>query len=400
VYFVFAEEGRGVHFFFTDAEGGSTTPKWDVMYCYYADGAFYTANGAVIGDENTLPLGPSDLEVVYDSGTDDHHYSWIWDAAVDEDSNPAVVYATFPSSLAHEYRYARWNGKSWNDYFLIDGGPYVNADPAGRYFSGGLALDGQDPNVVYASINREDGCYLKRLETDNGGRTFAADAVTRDSDNHNIRPVVPRNRSDEVPVLWLSGSYNHLDGCQTVLKGLPTPPDHGHQLEGDREHGISLGTDLYDSATFSNGLSVSTLCSTGEPGRRQHIVDFEGVVRIQIRDGSLEFALSDGDRVARAGWDGLQADETYLVEGDWNGTDTMRLFVDGERRETASFHGPLGLDADRRGWTLMKGYHFTDYGLNGTVSEVRLYNRTLTDDERKSLVSTVENAADSEPSRN
>jgi hypothetical protein len=401
VYFVFAEDGEGIHFFFTDAEGGSTTPKWNVMYCYYTEETFYGTDGAVIGDESNLPLLTSDLEIVYDSGADNHHYAWIWDAAVDDDGHPAVVYATFPSSLAHEYRYARWNGESWDDYFLVNGGAYANCDPAGRYFSGGLAIDDRDPNVVYASINREGGCYLRRLETDNGGRTFAADAVTRDSDNHNVRPVVPKNRSEEVPVLWLSGSYNHLNGCQTVLKGLPTAPEHGHRLEGDREHGVSLGTDLYDSATFGNGLSVSALVSTEDTVQRQHVVDFEGVVQMTIPGGdadSLAFALSDGDRVAEASWDGLQANETYFVEGDWNGTDTMRLFVDGERRDTTSFEGPLDLDAERRGWTIMKGHHFADYGLNGGVSEVRLYNRTVTPDERETLISTVYDTADIEPS--
>jgi hypothetical protein len=46
----------------------------------------------------------------------------------------------------------------------------------------------------------------------------------------------------------------------------------------------------------------------------------------------------------------------------------------------------------------MKGHHFADYGLNGGVSEVRLYNRTVTPAERETLISTVYDTADIEPS--
>lgn len=69
-------------------------------------GTFYEADGTVIGTESALPIRVQDLETVYDAAEPSNHDAWIWDCGVDADGNPAVVYTTFPSSLAHEYRYA------------------------------------------------------------------------------------------------------------------------------------------------------------------------------------------------------------------------------------------------------------------------------------------------------
>jgi len=85
VYFVAAERGGRIHLFFTDAEGGSTTPKRHVMYARLEDGTFFEADGTVIAAETRVPLSTDDFEVVYDSTAPGNHFSWIWDAGVDEE---------------------------------------------------------------------------------------------------------------------------------------------------------------------------------------------------------------------------------------------------------------------------------------------------------------------------
>ena len=80
-----------------------------------------------------------------------------------------------------------------------------------------MALDGERAGVCYGSVGDHEGSALRRYEragTDGpeGGAddahwtttTLAGDAV------QNVRPVVPRNRHENLPVLWMRGSYEHF----------------------------------------------------------------------------------------------------------------------------------------------------------------------------------------------
>lgn len=391
VYFVAAERNGCIHLFFTDAEGGSTTPKRHVLYGRLEDNTFFEADGSVIAAETQVPLSTDDLEVVYDSTAPDNHFCWIWDAGVDEGGNPAVVYATFPSSLAHEYRYARWTGERWVDRFLIDAGEYLGADAATRYYSGGIAIDERDPDTVYASVRRGGRFVLKRLETDNLGRTFAADTITDRAAGDHMRPVVPSNATEEVPVLWNAGAYNNFDSSQTTLQGVPVDPPATGCLAGHGERGVSLGIDLYGAGAFDAGLSVSLAFETTDPSAEQTLADFGGGIELAVGDpNELRFSLADGAGASTTvAWDGVAADTEYFVEGAWDGRNELTLFVEDTVEETARFEGPVGFDADRRGWTLMKRSLLEDAGLRGRLRSVRLYNRPLSDTERARLASSV-----------
>ncbi|MFC7007305.1 BNR-4 repeat-containing protein [Halalkalicoccus salilacus] len=107
------------------------------MHVQFREGSFYAADGSLVAGPDDLPLTISDLEVVYDSSAEGNHYAWIWDAATDDAGNPVVAYATFPSTLAHEYRYARWDGRRWHDHHLTDAGRYVARRPIELHYSGG-----------------------------------------------------------------------------------------------------------------------------------------------------------------------------------------------------------------------------------------------------------------------
>ena len=377
-----------IHLFFTDAERGGDAPKWNVMYARFRDGSFTTAGGREIAGPAALPMTRSDLEVVYDSTAPDTHHAWIWDAAVDGDGRPVVVYATFPSTLAHEYRYARWDGERWHDHHLTAAGRYVARRPIELHYSGGLALDPDDPSVVYGSVASEGNCTLRRFETDTGGETWAETTVTRRPLGCDIRPVVPENASDEVPVLWLTGSYEHMDTSQTVLRGLPADQYGAPVLDGDGRHGVDLGFDRYDAAAFRGGVSVTAVVEPRDVQSNGVVANFGGGIALGTAldgDPGITFSLEGPDSSTSVTWPDATGGERYRVAGRWDGVDTLSLAVDGSVVESAAFEGPIRFRRDWASWTLLKGPYLLGDGYDGVAESVRLYDRPLTDDEIRVL---------------
>ncbi|MFC4986473.1 BNR-4 repeat-containing protein [Saliphagus infecundisoli] len=387
-YSLYALPARGpgaIHLFFTDAERGGDAPKWNVMYAKLCDGRLYAADDTLLGDPEEAPLEKEDLETVYDSHAPGNHHAWLWDCAVDSEGRPVVAYATFPSTLAHEYRYARWTGEEWADHPIADAGPYIARRPIELHYSGGLSIDRSNPSVVYGCVargrNRSEGSVLTRFETDTGGRTWSSTTVGRDRPGWDLRPVVPRNASEELPVLWLAGSYDHMDTSQTVLRGLPTDR-HGGPLAGDGRRGVDLGLAPYGPRTFADGLTVAAsirLEDLDSPGTVANL----GSATLEVGDGRIEFGLEGPDGKRAVPWDVASEGERYHVAGTWNG-DRLALAVDGEYVAETAFGGPIG-GGERESWTLLKGEYLFDRGFEGRVSDVRLYRRALSAGEIRAL---------------
>ncbi|MCU4743284.1 BNR-4 repeat-containing protein [Natronoglomus mannanivorans] len=388
MYFLPARGDDKIHFFFTDAERGGDAPKWNIMYAQLCDGCFYTANGTLIAGPDDLPMTKDDLEMVYDSAADGNHYAWVWDSAVDDDGNPIVAYATFPSTLAHEYRYARWDGDGWRDYHLANAGRYIARRPIELHYSGGLSLDRDDPSVVYGCVSRGEKSVLKRFETDTGGESWAELAVTKRPIGCDIRPVVPRNAGDDLPVFWLTGSYKHMDTSQTVLRGLPADHLSGQALEGDTRHGVDLGFDRYDAAAFADGVTVASRIEPRDVTSSQVIANFGSGITLGIGlepESGVVFSLAGSDGDTSVTWDEASANERYHVAGTWNGTDRLALAVDGETVDETRFDSPIDLETEWASWTLLKGEYLIGDGYDGIAEDVRLYDRALSTDEIRAL---------------
>ena len=384
IYWMAASRNGDIHLFFTDAEGPSTGPKWNIAYACFTGGTLYEADGTVIGTESALPIRVQDLETIYDASDPSNHDAWIWDCSVDADGNPAVIYATFPSSLSHEYRYARWTGTVWDDNVLIGARRYVGVDPVTPYFSGGIAMPTHNPNVVYASVTRGKHAVIERLETDDGGRTFATETVSDHAVADNFRPVVPENPHPDVPVVWIAGAYNDLDGSQTVLRGLPSDIP-GTDLTGSGQHGVSLGIDLYDEMVFENGLSVVAAAEPASNTATGTLVDCGGAIELSIpadEPGTAALQLDGATESVRITDNDLSINRQVLIV-TWDG-ERVKLAVDGHVEADAAFEGPVSF-ADGRGWTLLKPHYFVGDGFDGRLDAVAIYDRALNGAERRQV---------------
>ena len=189
-----------------------------VYYMSYRHRWLRHANGRLIARMDGPPIAPAAADVVYDARAT-HTSGWVWDVALEGTGHPAVVYATFPSASNHLYWYARWNGHRWVSHLLAHGGPTISPGTIEYQYSGGLALDHGNPDVVYLSRKVRGWFQIERWRTRDHGARWRHVTVVRTPGADAIRPVVARG-SDGGPMslLWLSGHYGTYTSYRTSVK--------------------------------------------------------------------------------------------------------------------------------------------------------------------------------------
>jgi hypothetical protein len=210
-YVKYAGARDTIHVAYT--EGHPNAVQTTIRYAAFRDGRLYRADGSALGD---APLTAAHGERVYGGAA----RAWVWDVAADSEGRPVIVYATFPGRDDHRYRYARWNGSRWLDVELTAAGGSIA--PSGRelQYSGGIALDHEDPSNVYLSRQVNGVFEIERWRTPDRGRSWTSTAVTRGSMQDNVRPVVPRGAPAHfaAPLLWMSGPYPGYTSFATSLR--------------------------------------------------------------------------------------------------------------------------------------------------------------------------------------
>lgn len=392
IYPVSAQDSTGdIHWFVTDAEGFQDEPKIDVRYCRYDRSAdeYVDSSGSTIKTTANLPLLFSDLELVYDSSASGNHYSWVWDATVDANDNPACVFATFPSVTDHRYKWATHDDSSWSVNEVAQAGGYIEMRGEERYYSPGISLVDGDPTRLYASIKTADGqSELREYTTSDGGSTWSSTVVEDDNSTHQWRPVAPLNASSEAPVVWIAGGYYRLTQSPTVLKGLPETT--GPAIAGDSEYAGVIGQNAFSSAPFSSGFSVSCLLDTGAAGSEQTHVDLGNVIELstnQSGTGGLELHVN-GTLVTS--WSGAADNTVYFVEGKWDGS-TAELWVNGTQEATASWSTAPDFDGRDTVSVLLRDWRYNqDVVDNPSTAALRVYSTATTDTESQDLYAAAE----------
>jgi rhamnogalacturonyl hydrolase YesR len=234
-YVKYESDGQDtIHFAFTDGHPRNE-PYNNIYYACYRNGVLYRADGTLIKPVSRLPLLPSEADKVYDAKSYNAR-AWIWDIALDARKNPVIVYASLPEENRHVYRYARWDGKRWNDYELVTAGPWFPKTPAGKqepepHYSAGIVLDHTDPAIVYLSRQVGGIFELEKWVTPDGGKSWHSTPLTSQSALDNVRPVAVRNQKrGQLPsVLWMQNfRYVHYTDYKSAIKmNVPYPPLSG-----------------------------------------------------------------------------------------------------------------------------------------------------------------------------
>ncbi|HYQ26739.1 MAG TPA: hypothetical protein VER04_05945, partial [Polyangiaceae bacterium] len=126
-------------------------------------------------------------------------------------TNTAVTTADDPDK---RMIYSRYDGTSWKTTYLVKAGPKLYADE--EDYTGLSALHPDNPNVIFVSSTFDPSTDMevpsKKHEifmgvTCDKGATFKWTALTSNSTEDNIRPIVPKWDSSHTLLLWLKGTY-------------------------------------------------------------------------------------------------------------------------------------------------------------------------------------------------
>lgn len=222
-------------------------PSWhynDIYHAYIKNEIFHASDGTPIGPlsrETVSDITPGHFTRVFESKGDDT--AWTCDIQLDKDGHPYIVFSvtkdpemrgseTGSGGFDHRYHYARWDGEQWYENEIAYAGSRLY--PNESEYSGLISLHPFDPNVVYmsADVNPVTGEALmtegeQRYEifrgvTTDRGATWKWAAVTENSKQDNIRPVVASD-GNRTAVLWLKGRYTTYEDYHLQVWGIIDP---------------------------------------------------------------------------------------------------------------------------------------------------------------------------------
>ncbi len=233
-YVKYASNGRDVIHFVT-TEHHPRDYDNSIYHAYMSQGGLYKSDGTLIKNLSEGPMKPEDGTRIFAGNRE--NVAWTIDIQLDENEYPYIAYSTQraqnPDHL--EYRYARWDGAHWRDYFLAFAGTALYDAEAD--YSGLVALDPEDAGIVYiatdahpatgeALISRADDqrhYEIFKGVTETEGMRWSWRALTEHSSADNIRPLMPESDGNYKVLLWLQGSYESYTNYNLDIVGFINP---------------------------------------------------------------------------------------------------------------------------------------------------------------------------------
>lgn len=188
---------------------------------------------------------------------------WVWQIALDKKDNPRIAMVKINSAKTqHEYYYARWTGSAWALTDICDGGAKFHPSNTEYCYSGGEALDQQNPNIMYVS-KPTAGTYgniheIWKYTLDDNGKKVGEEQITKNSKKNNVRPfVLPGSEGSPLRLAWMNGDYQYWIVCKNYPKGYPTSImcDYDMPLAPASTKGWSISCTLQmDASKYSGEL--------------------------------------------------------------------------------------------------------------------------------------------------
>ncbi len=140
--------------------------------------------------------------------------NWLWQVVLDERENPVIAMVSISEDkTSHDYYYVQWDGQSWLKTFLSNGGGHFHQSPnIEKCYSGGMAIDNQNPKEVYCSVpvqGKHGRIYeiIKYVLNDKNS-VIATDTITKNSEHNNIRPyIISKRVNSPLKLIWMNGDY-------------------------------------------------------------------------------------------------------------------------------------------------------------------------------------------------
>ncbi len=234
-YVKYASNGKNViHLLYTDDH-----PHYfnnNIYHIFYRDGLLYRSDGSEIRSLEEGLKNPGEGTLIFRG--DINNIGWTSDLHLSDDGRPYAACTVRKNSAGQSteqlgndlrYRYAWWDGKKWHDHEIAHAGTRLY--PSEYSYTGNICLDPDALNQVYISTNADpisgepllsetDGkrhYEIFRGTTDNGGKNFSWEPITKNSSADNLRPIVPKWNKKQTLLLWYRGVYRTYIDYETEV---------------------------------------------------------------------------------------------------------------------------------------------------------------------------------------
>ena len=139
--------------------------------------------------------------------------NWVWELSKDKLGNPVIAMVSISTDKkSHDYYHLRWTGVQWQKTYLTNAGGHFHQTPdIENCYSGGMAIDKIDPQIIYGSVPVE-GKYgrvyeLKKFTVAADGSLASVEQLTFNSPKNNVRPFTIANNNGDFSLAWMYGDY-------------------------------------------------------------------------------------------------------------------------------------------------------------------------------------------------
>lgn len=359
---------------------------------------------------------------------------WVWQVAADTDANPVIAMVQISSDKkTHNYYYAKWTGTEWRKTFLANGGGHFHQSAGLELcYSGGMAIDDSEPNVVYCSVpvTGASGVVYELIKYTIGvdGTLSSEEQITTNSSLNNVRPYIVTGSGDSpLKLVWMHGNYYDWIVSKTRPQGYATAIHSEYALFNgnvDVSNGLVLNEAfegaVAGTAYTKNGVLVSTkdtYATLSPSGTTNFSISlspyfYEGAYEGDVLTmGSMGFGLNGSSLKPYVKSGEVMYNSTNLfgtsdvwqtknrgTGGQWytptkhkyfnltlsyNGT-SLTVYINGLIDQVINIEGLVLED-------------ITLGGFNGWIEDCKIYNRVLTQEEVKvltqiSLAYTLDNS--------
>ncbi len=231
-----------IHFITT--EGHPRDYNNSVYHGYIYNGGIYKSDGTKLQNLSDGPVAPESLTRIHAGSA--MSVGWTTEIHLDGAGNPVVGFTSQVDGVGLDirYYYGRWDGSQWHINEMCYGGSrlYAGEDD----YSGLMAIDPQDMNTVYISVNvnpytgtelisaadNKRHWEIFRGTTTDMGASWSWKAITANSTVDNIRPIVPIWAGSYPILLWNRGTYTTYTNYDMDVVGMlsPEPINEGAPL--------------------------------------------------------------------------------------------------------------------------------------------------------------------------
>lgn len=339
---------------------------------------------------------------------DSPYRNWLWEISVTDEEKPVIAVVRISEDKdSHDYYHVRWTGKEWRKTFLSHAGGHFHQTPGlEKCYSGGMAIDKADPSVVYGSVPVE-GKYgevyeLKKFTVTPEGTLAFTEQLTYNSPKNNIRPFVISNKGEIPQMVWMYGDYYDWivssvrpDGYPTAIrtnmnipadsidpdKGLlfhngadPVPPGNMEAIDiPESEKFTVIATLSVDHDAFYGEIIKTDAfaygIAQGEKPRPYIKVEDNKIMSCNVMGNSD--AWKTQSRGTGGHWYAPVKPELFQLVITYE-EGVLRTYIDGLVDQYAEVKG-LSLSE------MVPG------GFKGTIYNIRIYNRALSQDEVKAI---------------